>query len=128
MSLAKPKPCARADEPFFSELARRDPRKRRDFGIGTTVSVDVPGYDPDPYYATISKRFGASFAKEQRRLLRQRRKDAKAAAEMLAAIQQPVRPSAQIHAFIPPEGLAVPPWSDDVPFPDDDDVPLFAHG
>ncbi|CAB3754726.1 hypothetical protein [Paraburkholderia humisilvae] len=138
-AVVKPKPKLSG---YKAELARRDPAVRRDFFPATTVLMSVPNYDPDPYYATISKEFGQQYEKAHRKIEREARATARAlkaaakareeAMAMAKANSQVMadarpnerpqeRPTAEIHAFIAPEeGTFAAPWEDVPPISDEE--------
>ena len=119
---------------YKAELQRRDPAVRRDFFPATTVAMSVPNYDPDPYYATISKDFGKQYEKVHRKIEREARAAARAEKAAVKALElakaqakangqampevrsqepAPERQTAEIHAFIAPEECAfAAPWED----------------
>ncbi|MBA9859873.1 hypothetical protein [Ralstonia insidiosa] len=116
---------------FEAEMARRNPASRRDFISVTTVPMDVPNYDPTPFYATVSKVFGKEYVKEQRRIERAQRAEQRAKqnatkARRPARVEEPStlmsmepipeRTTAEIHAFIPIEAY------DDVPLLSDEEI------
>lgn len=124
------------------ELQRRDPAVRRDFFPATTVVMSVPNYDPDPYYATISKEFGKQYEKAHRKIEREARavvraekaavkarEAAKAQAnansqvmsEAHSQVRAPERQTAEIHAFIAPEECTfASPWEDIPPISEEE--------
>lgn len=138
-AVVKPKP---KQSGYKAEMARRDPAVRRDFFPATTVMMSVPNYDPDPYYATISKEFGEQYEKVQRKIEREARavvraekaaakarKDAMAQAKANSQAMSdarshepaPERQTAEIHAFIAPEeGTFAAPWEDVPPLSDEE--------
>jgi hypothetical protein len=125
---------------YKAELARRDPAVRRDFFPATTAVMSVPNYDPDPYYATISKEFGKQFGKAQRKIEREARAAvqakkartkareeamAKASSQAISDARSqehaPERQTAEIHAFIAPEeGTFAAPWEDVPPLSEEE--------
>lgn len=124
------------------ELQRRDPAVRRDFFPATTVAMSVPNYDPDPYYATISKDFGKQYEKVHRKIEREARAAARAEKAAVKALElakaqakangqampevrsqepAPERQTAEIHAFIAPEECAfAAPWEDVPPLSEEE--------
>lgn len=132
---------------YKAELARRDPAVRRDFFPATTAVMTVPNYDPDPYYATISKEFGKQYEKAQRKIEREARaatrakkattkarEDALANANSQAMSdarsqeRAPERQTAEIHAFIAPEESAFAgPWEDVPPISEEEALRFAAR-
>ncbi|ERJ38552.1 MULTISPECIES: hypothetical protein [Burkholderia] len=127
---------------YKAELQRRDPAVRRDFFPATTVAMSVPNYDPDPYYATISKDFGKQYEKVHRKIEREARAAARAEKAAVKALElakaqakangqampevrsqepAPERQTAEIHAFIAPEECAfAAPWEDVPPLSEEE--------
>lgn len=127
---------------YKAELQRRDPAVRRDFFPATTVAMSVPNYDPDPYYATISKDFGKQYEKVHRKIEREARASARAEKAAVKALElakaqakangqampevrsqepAPERQTAEIHAFIAPEECAfAAPWEDVPPLSEEE--------
>ncbi|WP_176318017.1 hypothetical protein [Burkholderia vietnamiensis] len=127
---------------YKAELQRRDPAVRRDFFPATTVAMSVPNYDPDPYYATISKDFGKQYEKVHRKIEREARAAARAEKAAVKALEPakaqakangqampevrsqepaPERQTAEIHAFIAPEECAfAAPWEDVPPLSEEE--------
>ncbi|ENZ77763.1 MULTISPECIES: hypothetical protein [Ralstonia] len=116
---------------FEAEMARRNPSNRRDFFTVSTVAMDVPNYDPAPFYATVSKTFEKEYVKEQRRIERAKRAEQRAlkgaakarrpakVSELTTVMSMepiPQQTTAEIHAFIPIEAY------DDVPLLSDEEV------
>ncbi len=127
---------------YKAELQRRDPAVRRDFFPATTVAMSVPNYDPDPYYATISKEFGKQYVKVHRKIERDARAAARAETAAVKALGEakakakangqamsearsqepaPERQTAEIHAFIAPEECTfAAPWEDIPPISEEE--------
>lgn len=127
---------------YKAELQRRDPAVRRDFFPATTVAMSVPNYDPDPYYATISKDFGKQYEKVHSKIEREARAAARAEKAAVKALElakaqakangqampevrsqepAPERQTAEIHAFIAPEECAfAAPWEDVPPLSEEE--------
>lgn len=127
---------------YKAELQRRDPAVRREFFPATTVAMSVPKYDPDPYYATISKDFGKQYEKVHRKIEREARAAARAEKAAVKALElakaqakansqampevrsqepAPERQTAEIHAFIAPEECAfAAPWEDVPPLSEEE--------
>lgn len=127
---------------YKAELQRRDPAVRRDFFPATTVAMSVPNYDPDPYYATISKDFGKQYEKVHRKIEREAHAAARAEKAAVKALElakaqakangqampevrsqepAPERQTAEIHAFIAPEECAfAAPWEDVPPLSEEE--------
>lgn len=147
MSVAKLVPKPKALSGYQAEMARRHAGLRRDFLPMTTVVMEVPNYNPDAFYASVSKEFGKQYEKEQAKIEREKRKverlakkaekarkeaalaranAAKEAASASPSVESaPVRQSAEIHAFIAPEGMCAAPW-EDVPPISDEEAQRFA--
>lgn len=132
---------------YKAELQRRDPAVRRDFFPATTVAMSVPNYDPDPYYATISKDFGKQYEKVHRKIEREARAAARAEKAAVKALElakaqakangqampevrsqepAPERQTAEIHAFIAPEECAFAAPCEDVPPLSEEEARRFA--
>jgi len=127
---------------YRAELQRRDPAVRRDFFPAKTVVMSVPNYDPDPYYATISKEFGKQYEKVHRKIERDARAAARAEKAAVKALEEakaqakansqamsdahlqeraPERQTAEIHAFIAPEECTfAAPWEDIPPISEEE--------
>jgi len=116
---------------FEAEMARRNPSNRRDFFTVSTVAMDVPNYDPAPFYATVCKSFEKQYVKEQRRIERAQRAELRAQkgvaksrrpskfsepTTVMSMESMPEQTTAEIHAFIPIEAY------DDVPLLSDEEI------
>jgi hypothetical protein len=106
---------------YKAELQRRDPAVRRDFFPATTVVMSVPNYDPDPYYATISKEFGKQYEKAHRKIEREARAVARAAkAAVKAREAAKAQANANSQAMLEAHSQEQAPWEDIPPISEEE--------